>query len=74
VARALGDWYWARGKEPYRQHFASIESVKEIPPAEAKPYACGDMRIRHPKEAKGHDYHATTEPSQCRDGGNGGCC
>jgi hypothetical protein len=32
------------------------------------------MRVRHPKETKGHDHHATTEASQCRDGGNGGCC
>ena len=66
--------YQLYGKEPYRQHFAFIEPVKEIPPTEAKPYACGAMRVRHPKETKGHDYHATTEASQCRDGGNGGCC
>ena len=66
--------YQLYGKEPYRQHFAFIEPVKEIPPAEAKPYASGAMRVRHPKETKGHDYHATTEASQCRDGGGGTCC
>lgn len=66
--------YQLYGKEPYRQHFTFIEPAKEIPPAEAKPYTCGAMRVRHPKETKGHDYNATTEASQCRDGGNGGCC
>ena len=61
-------------KEPYRPHFAFIEPVKEVSPAEAKPFAGGAMRARHPKETKGHDYNATTEASQCCDGGNGGCC
>lgn len=61
-------------KEPYRQHFSFVEPVKEVPLAEAKPFACGAMRVRHPKETKGHDYNVTTEPGRCCNGGNGGCC
>lgn len=61
-------------REPYRQHFAFIEPLKEIPPSEAKSFACGAMRARHPKETKGHEYNVTTAASQCCDGGNGANC
>lgn len=61
-------------KEPYLQHFAFIEPLKQIPPSEAKPFSCGSMRVRHPKETKGREYNVTTEASQCCDGGEGGSC
>ena len=57
---------------PYREHFEFIEPRTEIPPGQAKPFTCDGMRLRHPKETKGQDYQATTEASQCCDGG--GCC
>ncbi|HKI69736.1 MAG TPA: methyltransferase domain-containing protein, partial [Verrucomicrobiae bacterium] len=52
-------------KEPYRNLFAFIEPLQEIPPADAKPFACATKRIRHPKETKGQDYDVTTNASQC---------
>lgn len=61
-------------KEPYRQHFAFVDPREEIPPDQARPFDCHGTRLRHPKETKGHAYNATTEASQCCDGGNGGCC
>ena len=61
-------------KAPYNHCFAFIEPLKEIPLAEAKPFDCLGMRLRHPKETKGQDYNATTATSQCCDAGNGGCC
>ncbi len=62
------------GKEPYRQHFTFVDPRQEIPPHQAKPFDCKGTRLRHPKETKGQTYNATTEASQCCDGGNGVCC
>ncbi|MGH7947352.1 MAG: methyltransferase domain-containing protein [Opitutaceae bacterium] len=61
-------------REPYRGHFAFIEPLREIPLEQAKPFNCAAAQLRHPKETKGQDYHATSEASQCCDGGNGACC
>jgi SAM-dependent methyltransferase len=61
-------------QEPYRSHFALVDPLREIPLAEAKPFDCAGARLRHPKETKGQDYHATTAAAQCCEGGNGGCC
>lgn len=61
-------------KEPYKNFFAFIEPLEEIPPDEAKPFACGTIRSRHPKETKGQNCNVTTEAGQCCDGGNGACC
>ncbi len=61
-------------KEPYKHFFAFIEPLKEIPIEEAKPFDCSRTALRHPKETKGQNYNATTEASQCCDGGNGACC
>jgi arsenite methyltransferase len=61
-------------KEPYKNFFAFIEPLTEIPVEEAKPFNCVGARLRHSKETKGHDYNATTEAGQCCDGGNGACC
>ncbi len=55
-------------KEPYLHHFAFVQPLHEILPAEAKPFTCGSMRLRHPKETKGRHYNATTGSSQCCDG------
>ena len=60
-------------EEPYRPHFALIEPLQVIPLAEAKPFTCDSMRLRHPKETKGMIYDATTEAGACCDGG-GACC
>jgi hypothetical protein len=59
---------------PYRDHFAFVEPLTEIPVDEAKPFDCSGTRERHPKETKGHDYNATTEAAQCRTGGDGSSC
>jgi len=61
-------------KAPYREHFAFVDPREEISAAEAKPFDCKETRLRHPKETKGQSFDATTEVSQCCDGGNGGCC
>jgi arsenite methyltransferase len=59
---------------PYREHFAFVEPLVEIPLDEAMPFDCSGMRERHPKETKGQDYNATTEASNCRIGGEGTSC
>lgn len=57
---------------PYREHFAFIEPLVDIPLADAKPFNCTASALRHPKETKGQDYTATTVAAECYDGGN--CC
>lgn len=59
-------------KAPYGEFFEFIDPLDEIPLSEAKPFDCSRTALRHPKETKGQDYNATTEASQCCDGG--GCC
>ncbi len=59
-------------REPYREAFECIEPRTPIAPEEARPFDCSGIRLRHPKETKGQDYDATTDASQCRDGGD--CC
>lgn len=59
-------------KAPYAPFFEFVEPLAEIPLAEAKPFDCAGMRVRHPKETKGQDYDATTAASQCCDGGTCG--
>lgn len=61
-------------KPPYRDHFAFIEPLTPISPEEAQPFDCNGMRLRHPKETKGHDYNATTEAAKCRTGSDGASC
>ena len=61
-------------KEPYRDSFEFIEPRVEVPADGAKPLDCSTMRLRHPKETKGHDYNATTAASHCCDGGEGSSC
>jgi arsenite methyltransferase len=60
------------GREPYRGHFDFIEPRQEVPPDLAAPFDCSRTPLRHPKESKGEDYHATTGAAgSC---GPEGCC
>ena len=59
-------------KEPYADSFEFIEPRESVAPENAEPFDCDGMRIRHPRETKGLDYDATTEATQCTDGGD--CC
>lgn len=59
-------------REPYRDSFECIEPRTPIALEEAQPFDCAGMRLRHAKETKGEEYDATTDASQCRDGGD--CC
>lgn len=65
-------------REPYRSHFELVPPRVEVPLEEAPPFPCSKgALIRHPKETKGQDYHATTEvrANACTPGnGNGRCC
>lgn len=62
-------------RAPYRDHFAFVEPLADIPLAEAGPFDCSGMRIRHPRETKGLDYNATTEAAPCRIAADGtDCC
>ena len=60
-------------KPPYAGHFEFIEPRVPVKLEQAKPYDCARTKLRHPRESKGMEYDATTEP-KCCDGGNGGCC
>jgi len=61
-------------KEPYCAFFEFIGPRLEVPPESAPPFDCSGMRLRHPKETKGHDYSANKEAAQCRTGSDGGDC
>ena len=59
-------------KAPYAEFFEFIEPLAPVPLNEAKPFDCSRTALRHPRETKGLDYNATTDASQCCDGGS--CC
>jgi ubiquinone/menaquinone biosynthesis C-methylase UbiE len=59
-------------KAPYAEFFEFIEPLTPVPLDEAKPFDCSRTALRHPRETKGLDYNATTDASQCCDGGS--CC
>lgn len=61
-------------KAPYAGHFEFVEPRVGIPLEGAEPFDCTTMRLRHPRETKGMDYDATTDASQCCDGGSAGAC
>lgn len=61
------------GQPPYRDHFELISPRIEIPLDEAAPFACTGTRLRHPRETKGLDYHATTEAQTDCCGPDGSC-
>ena len=57
---------------PYASNFEFIEPLQSIPLEEALPFDCSRTSPRQPRATKGQDYVATTEASQCADGG--ACC
>jgi arsenite methyltransferase len=59
-------------KAPYQDCFEFVEPRTEIALNEAKPFTCENGKLRHPRETKGQNYAATTNASQCCDGGS--CC
>jgi arsenite methyltransferase len=60
-------------KAPYREFFEFVDPIGDVPIEQAKPFDCSRTSLRHPKETKGQDYNATTEPNnKCCDGGS--CC
>jgi arsenite methyltransferase len=60
-------------REPYRSHFEFIEPI-ESPPA-VVPFPCGKgVRLRDPRETKGQDYRATSQPNASTCGPESGCC
>ena len=61
-------------KSPYREHFAFVDPLEEIPLEGAKSLDGKGTRLRHPKETKGQAYSATTDASECCDSDGGGCC
>jgi len=60
-------------KAPYRESFELIKPIVDVSLAEAKPFDCSGMSLRHPKETKGQDYDATTKANNtCCDASD--CC
>jgi SAM-dependent methyltransferase len=60
-------------QEPYRSHVELIPPRVLVPLEDAPPFPCGAGTLRRdPRETKGEDYAATTEPAACKPGG--GCC
>ena len=62
-------------REPYRSHVELVEPLVPVAADEARPFLCAKGAIvRHPRETKGADYHATTEPAGTVCSPAGGCC
>lgn len=66
-------------QEPYRSHLETIPPRVLVPFEQAPRFPCGKGTLRRdPRETKGHDYRATTDPppATCspKKGRNGGCC
>jgi SAM-dependent methyltransferase len=59
-------------QEPYRQSFEFIEPRVEVPAGHAVPFDCSRDSVRHPRETKGKDYHATSDGQPCCEPGD--CC
>jgi arsenite methyltransferase len=59
-------------RAPYREQFEFVEPRTEVPLAAAEPFDCARTALRHPRESKGLEYHATTEAATCC--GPDGCC
>jgi SAM-dependent methyltransferase len=57
-------------REPYRGQFDIVEPRQEIPIEEAGPFDCSRTPMRHPKETKGEEYHATSEVVACCEPGD----
>jgi len=63
-------------QEPYRTSFEPIAPREEVSLDAAPPFDCSRTPLRHPRETKGMDYHATTEARPCCSPGEpgSGCC
>ncbi len=59
-------------QEPYAGQFDLVEPRQEIPLEEAGVFDCSRTPLRHPKETKGEEYHATSEAVPCCEPGD--CC
>jgi ubiquinone/menaquinone biosynthesis C-methylase UbiE len=46
-------------QSPYREHFQTVEPLKEVPAEEARPFDCTRNLVRKPTETKGADYSET---------------
>jgi phosphoribulokinase len=57
---------------PYASHMIGVEPIAAVKADDAKLFDCKRIAKRHPKETKGHDYHATTEAAESC--GPDGCC
>ena len=59
--------------EPSGADIVPVPPRVDVPPADARPFGCARTAIRHPRETKGADYKASTEPEGvcCPDSG---CC
>lgn len=58
---------------PYAGDIAGIEPIVPVDSKDAKQFDCKRVAVRHPKETKGQDYHATTAAAgECC--GPEGCC
>jgi ubiquinone/menaquinone biosynthesis C-methylase UbiE len=58
--------------EPYRGLFEAVEPRLPVALEAAAPFDCSRTALRHPRETKGEDYHATTDAAPCC--GPEGCC
>ena len=59
-------------QEPYLGLFDLIEPRQPIPLEQAGPFDCSRTPLRHPRETKGEEYHATSEAVPCCEPGD--CC
>ncbi len=59
-------------QQPYRDSFAAIAPLDDIPLEQAEPFDCSRTVLRHPRETKGQNYDATTEAEACCAPGE--CC
>lgn len=65
--------YRLYSREPYAGMFDFVDPLEEIPLESAAPFDCSRTVLRHPRETKGEDYEATTEPVACCEPGDN-CC
>lgn len=59
-------------RAPYADSFDFIDPLEEVPVDQAEPFDCSRTELRHPRETKGLDYHATSEAQACCEPGD--CC
>ncbi len=60
-------------RPPYAGLFAPVEPYANVPLAEAQPFDCRRMKVRHPRESKGTDFDLTTPPTNACSS-EGQCC